>query len=96
LTAIFDGSGSTDSDGSITSYTWNFGDGSSATGKTVTHTYTGEATFVATLQVTDNLGADGTASTTVTVQPKGQQGQKAAKLHSGLPWLLLLLPGSEK
>nr|WP_320010684.1 PKD domain-containing protein [uncultured Desulfobulbus sp.] len=70
LTVTFDASGSADSDGSIASYTWHYGDGGSGTSKTVTHTYTTEASFTATLQVTDDLGATGTASTTVTVQPE--------------------------
>ncbi len=72
LTVTFDASGSTDSDGTIASYTWNFGDGSTASGKTTSHTYTTEATFAATLQVTDNAGAKGTSTTTITVQAKPQ------------------------
>jgi len=70
LTVTFDGSASSDSDGSIASYTWQFGDGSSGSGKTVSHTYTTEASFTATLQVTDNLGATATTSTAITVQPE--------------------------
>ena len=38
----------------IVQYSWAFGDGGSATGKTVTHTYTSAATFTATLTVTNN------------------------------------------
>lgn len=68
LTVTLDGSASTDSDGTIASYTWNFGDGSSASGKTVTHTYSTAATFTATLQVVDNLGASGSTGTTITAQ----------------------------
>ncbi|WP_448874899.1 PKD domain-containing protein [Desulfobulbus propionicus] len=70
LTVTFDGSASSDSDGTIASYTWHFGDGSSASGKTVSHTYTTEASFAATLQVTDDLGATATTSTTITVKPE--------------------------
>jgi len=73
LTVTFDGSASTDSDGSIASYTWNFGDGSVATGKTVTHTYTTAASFTVTLQVVDNLGASGSTGTTITAQSEEQQ-----------------------
>jgi len=75
LTVSFDGSSSEDSDGSIASYTWYFGDGSSGTGKTVTHTYTTEATFTATLQVTDDIGATGAASTTITVQAEEEEAE---------------------
>src|SRR5712692_3029978 len=39
LPVAFDGSGSTDADGTIVSYTWNFGDGANASGITVSHTY---------------------------------------------------------
>jgi PKD repeat protein len=68
LAVTFDGSASTDADGSISSYLWNFGDGSSATGKTASHTYLSDATFTATLQVTDNKGATGTTSVPITVK----------------------------
>lgn len=70
LTVTFNGSASSDSDGSIASYTWHFGDGSSASGKTVSHTYITEASFTAILQVTDNLGATATTSTMITVKPQ--------------------------
>ncbi|MGD9948944.1 MAG: PKD domain-containing protein [Desulfobulbus sp.] len=72
LTVTFDGSASSDSDGSIVSYTWHFGDGASVSGsnKTVSHTYTTEASFTATLQVTDNLGATASTSTTISVKPE--------------------------
>jgi PKD repeat protein len=61
------GSGSSDPDGSITSYAWDFGDGASATGAVVTHTYASAGAKVATLTVTDDRGARGTDAATVTV-----------------------------
>jgi len=39
LTVSFNSAGSNDPDGSITSYAWDFGDGSTATGATATHNY---------------------------------------------------------
>ncbi len=65
----FDGSGSYDPDGSIVSYSWNFGDGHTDTGKKPTHIYTGQGTFPVTLTVTDNLGATDTDTTTATISP---------------------------
>jgi Tol biopolymer transport system component/PKD repeat protein len=55
----FDGSGSSDPDGSITSYSWNFGDGGYAYGSTVTHQYNAGGQFTVTLRVTDNQEATG-------------------------------------
>lgn len=62
LVVTFDASGSYDSDGSIASVSWNFGDGTSATGATVQHTYTQAGTFTAVATVSDNEGGSGTAS----------------------------------
>jgi chitodextrinase len=61
----FDGSGSVDPDGSIASYAWNFGDGTTGTGVSPSHAYATAGTYVATLTVTDNRG--GTASTSIQV-----------------------------
>ncbi len=53
----FDGSQSHDSDGTIVSHEWDFGDGSSATGVTAVHSYSYAATFTVTLTVVDDDGA---------------------------------------
>lgn len=60
LTVSFDASTSSDNDGSITSYSWNFADGSDpATGITVEHTYSagGTGSYEVELTVTDNDNA---------------------------------------
>ena len=62
-TATFDTTGTADSDGSIVSRAWNYGDG--RTGTTDVHVYAASGTFTATYTVTDNTG--GSASTTVSV-----------------------------
>jgi len=67
LQVQFDGSSSSDSDGSIVSYRWDLGDGSTATGAQVAHTYGTAGTFTARLTVTDNGGLSASASTPVLV-----------------------------
>ena len=69
LAVAFDGSTSSDSDGSIAGYAWTFGDGGSATGATATHTYSTAASYTARLTVTDNQGATGTTTIPITVNP---------------------------
>jgi len=67
LTVTFDGSASYDPNGSVVSYSWNFGDGGSGSGQIVTHTYNTRGTFTATLTVTDNDGNTGSASRSIEV-----------------------------
>lgn len=56
LECSFDASASSDPDGSIDSYSWNFGGGTTKTGKSVEHTFAA-GSHVVTLTVTDNDGA---------------------------------------
>ncbi|MBS2936688.1 PKD domain-containing protein [Nocardioides sp. J2M5] len=63
----FDASGSTDADGSVTSWAWDFGDGATATGRTPSHTFAGSGTWDVTLTVTDDEGATGSLVRTVQV-----------------------------
>jgi PKD repeat protein len=67
LVASFDGSTSSDADGSIAGYAWNYGDGATGTGATSAHTYAAAGTFTASLTVTDNQGATSTITHPVTV-----------------------------
>jgi serine protease len=61
LDCSFDGTDSWDSDGSLVSHTWDFGDGSTATGPLVGHSYTGPGTYQVRLTVVDDDGATGTS-----------------------------------
>lgn len=56
-TFTFDASGSSDPDGSISAYDWDFGDGGGATGRIVTHQFTAQGSFRVVLKVTDNQNA---------------------------------------
>jgi YVTN family beta-propeller protein len=58
----FNASGSADPDGSVASYSWSFGDGTSATtsAPTISHTYAPGGSYTATLTVTDNEGCSTT------------------------------------
>jgi len=64
VTISFDGSQSSDSDGSITEYSWNFGDGTTGIGQAAQHSYNNEGVYTVTLQVTDNKGETAIATST--------------------------------
>jgi len=66
-TISFDASESSDPDGIIVTYSWDFGDGNTATGVEVDHAYEDDGTYTVTLIVTDNDGATDTAKATKTV-----------------------------
>jgi PKD repeat protein len=78
LAVSVDGSGSSDPDGSIASYAWNFGDGGTAMGATATHNYGSAGSYTATLTVTDDDGDTAQAQGTITVTPTAATGQRAA------------------
>jgi PKD repeat protein len=69
LSCSFDATASGDTDGTVTAYAWDFGDGQTDTtsGSTVSHAYGPAGSYVVTLVVTDNDG--GTGSTTRSVSP---------------------------
>ncbi|HEU4669585.1 MAG TPA: pre-peptidase C-terminal domain-containing protein [Dyella sp.] len=62
---------STDSDGSISSRSWNFGDGTTSTATNPSHTYSAAGTYSVSLTVTDNGGATNTKTQSVTVSSSG-------------------------
>jgi hypothetical protein len=64
---MFNGIHSSDPDGTITGYRWEFGDGSALSAVAPLHTYTSPGTYAVTLTVTDDKGATGVAQTTATI-----------------------------
>ncbi len=63
----FSSSGSNDPDGTITAFSWNFGDGTSSTEPDPTHVYTSNGSYTVTLMVTDNSGLSAIATTGASV-----------------------------
>lgn len=63
----FDASASYDTDGTIVSYTWKFGDGTFGSGIFASHTFTQVGTFTVELTVKDDIGAEGTTSDVVEI-----------------------------
>jgi PKD repeat protein len=71
LSISFDASASADADGSIVSFSWNFGDGNTAAGALVEHSFLTAGTFSVTLTVTDNQAATTSSSQQITVTEPG-------------------------
>lgn len=61
------GAASFDGGGTITSYSWSFGDGQSGAGQSLSHTYAQDGTYAVRLIVTDNLGIADTSFTMANV-----------------------------
>ncbi len=72
-TVTFDASGSSDTDGTIVNYVWDFGDGNTGTGMTATHSYASVGTYGVTLTVADNDDLTATAIKEVIVISPGQE-----------------------
>ena len=62
---------STDSDGTITDSDWDFGDGQTATGPSVSHSYSAAGSFIVRHTVTDSEGIEASCTATVNVAFSG-------------------------
>ena len=71
-TCTFDGSGSTAPNASITSYAWDFGDGTNGTGAKPSHTFPNDGAFSVTLTVTTDKGGADIETKNVSVQRVNQ------------------------
>jgi len=79
----FDASNSLDPDGSITTYAWDFGDGSTGTGLTISHAFAVDGTYTVNLTVTDNDGKTGSLNKDVTIETNPPQTPVIASVIKG-------------
>jgi PKD repeat protein len=73
-TVQFDATSSYDPDGTVAAYSWSFGDGGSAVGPTVSHTFSSAGSYTIRLTVTDNDGTTDTDAQSLTVSSAGDGG----------------------
>lgn len=86
LTVTFDGTGSIDPDGDAIDYSWDFGDGTTSTAKSGTHTYTSAGNYTVSLVVND--GQLNSLPATIVVTVTGSQNNACdfgAPLGTALP-----------
>jgi parallel beta-helix repeat protein len=72
LTVQFNSDGSYDPDGTITAYAWDFGDGGTSSEANPSHTYSDAGTYRATLTITDDDSATGSAAVVMEATEAGQ------------------------
>jgi chitodextrinase len=68
LRVVADASNSTDPNGNIATYSWNWGDGTTGSGRLAAHEYLAEQSYTIALTVTDTRGASSGSSKTVSIQ----------------------------
>lgn len=82
LTVLFSGGAVDPQNRTIVSYAWDFDDGTSGTGKSVTHTYAGAGTYIARLTVTNSVGLVGVATVPITVQAGSSSSTSDAEVNT--------------
>lgn len=83
LVVDFDASAAYDSDGTIVSYAWDFGDFQTGSGSTITHTFNDAGQFTVRLTVTDNKGATGSSTTVISIAGTPNAPTGLTKVGSG-------------
>ena len=78
LTVNFSAILSRDADGIIVKFEWDFGDGTSGSGESASHTFTTSGSFTVVLRVTDDKGATDTAERTISVTAAEEPGGAGA------------------
>ena len=87
----FDGSQSSDPDGSITSYQWDFGDTKTASGKKVIHKYSSGGFYNVTLTVTDNQGNQNSTKKMLIINPINDEKNNKEKEENNIPGFTIIL-----
>lgn len=82
LTVEFMGSGSSDPDGEIVSYEWDFGDGETGSGESISHSYSSEGTYIVKLTVTDDGGATDQAQISIKVSSPSSNKKPSAAIST--------------
>ena len=92
----FNGSGSSDPNSDPITYGWNFGDGTTGSGVSPTHTYASTGTYTVTLRVEDNRGGSNTAQTTAQINNPAPSltSINPSTMMAGSPELILTLNGN--
>jgi len=94
LAVTFDASASIDPENAIARYLWSFGDGSSGSGRVVTHTYEQTGYYVVELVVFDDRGVSDALSALVDLsEPSGAYPLGSAVGNAALPFVLPNLEG---
>jgi PKD repeat protein len=91
--AHFNGTSSYDPDGFIVGYSWDFGDGSTGSGSTPTHTYSIAGTYSVKLNVTDNSGSTNLSTQTIIITdrpPVVSLTQSSTTQSSGQPVVITI------
>jgi beta-glucanase (GH16 family) len=83
LSCTFNGSTSSDNDGSITNYQWDFGDGNSDVGAVVSNTYLTDGNYAVTLTVLDDQAASNVATQQLSVS-SGTSGEATTNIVSSV------------
>ncbi|MEJ5866631.1 PKD domain-containing protein [Pseudokineococcus sp. 5B2Z-1] len=94
LQVAVDGSGSSDPDGSVASYAWDFGDGATGSGRTAEHAYAAAGSYVVRLVVTDDDGATASAQRTVEVTAPPVNAAPSAAFTASASGLQVAVDGS--
>ncbi len=94
LTVSFDASDSTDSNGTITSYAWTFGDETTGSGMNIQHTYQTAGTYTASLTVTDNGGRTDTQTRQIVVSASPPEADFTLSSDSGSAPLIVVFDAS--